>query len=143
MRGLMWEMSHPQVTFLADEEAPLDAKLLPVYALTEGLSQYQMRRIVADGGRGVRRRCWRKCFPTSCSSKYQLMPLVEAVRAIHQPADREELERARRRFVFQELFVLQLALSIRRSEQRSLQGVRAAGDARRSTPASAGCCRSS
>ena len=46
MRGLMWEMSHPQVTYLADEEAPLEAKLLPVYPLTEGLSQYQMRRIV-------------------------------------------------------------------------------------------------
>jgi ATP-dependent DNA helicase RecG len=49
------------------------------------------------------------------------MPLVEAVRAIHQPSDRDEMERARRRFVFQELFVLQLALSIRRSEQRQLK----------------------
>jgi ATP-dependent DNA helicase RecG len=49
------------------------------------------------------------------------MPLVEAVRAIHQPTDREQMERARRRFVFQELFVLQLALSIRRSEQRALK----------------------
>ena len=46
MRGLMWEMSHPQVTYLADEEAPIEAKLLPVYALTEGLSQFYMRRIV-------------------------------------------------------------------------------------------------
>ncbi|MBA3485121.1 MAG: ATP-dependent DNA helicase RecG, partial [Pirellulales bacterium] len=46
MRGLMWEMSHPQVTFLADEEAPLDTKLLPIYSLTEGLSQFYMRRIV-------------------------------------------------------------------------------------------------
>ncbi|HEX6960318.1 MAG TPA: ATP-dependent DNA helicase RecG [Lacipirellula sp.] len=117
MRGLMWEMSHPQVTFLADEEAPLDTKLLPVYSLTEGLSQFHMRRIVqttvdefADNLEEV--------FPEPLLKRYKLMPLVEAVRAIHHPANREEMERARRRFVFQELFVLQLALSIRRSEQR-------------------------
>ena len=119
MRGLMWEMSHPQITFLADEEAPLETKLVPVYSLTEGLSQFQMRRIVqaavdhaADALDEV--------FPAALLKQYQLMPLVEAVRTIHRPADRDELERARRRFVFQELFVLQLALSLRRSQQRSL-----------------------
>ena len=120
MRGLMWEMSHPQITFLADEEAPLETKLVPVYSLTEGLSQFQMRRIVqaavdhtADALDEV--------FPAALLNQYRLMPLVEAVRAIHRPADRDEMERARRRFVFQELFVLQLALSLRRSQQRALR----------------------
>jgi ATP-dependent DNA helicase RecG len=119
MRGLMWEMSHPQVTYLADEEAPLDTKLLPIYSLTEGLSQFYMRRIVqtaVDEFAGF----LEEVFPEPLLKQYKLMPLVEAVRAIHHPADREEMERARRRFVFQELFVLQLALSIRRSEQRQL-----------------------
>ena len=119
MKGLMWEMSHPLVTTLADEEAKIEAKLLPVYSLTEGLSQYHMRRIeqaavveFADQLEEV--------FPAALLKRFQLMPLVEAVRAIHQPSDRDEMERARRRFVFQELFVLQLALSIRRSDQRQL-----------------------
>jgi ATP-dependent DNA helicase RecG len=119
MRGLMWEMSHPQVTWLADEEATIDAKLVPVYSLTEGLTQYHMRRIVraaVDEFADV----LEEVFPTVLLNKYNLMPLVEAVRTIHHPVDREAMERARRRFVFQELFVLQLALSIRRSEQRGL-----------------------
>lgn len=120
MKGLMWEMSHPLVTSLAEEEAKVEAKLLPVYSLTEGLSQYHMRRIeqaavveFADQLEEV--------FPAALLKRFQLMPLVEALRAIHQPSDREEMERARRRFVFQELFVLQLALSIRRSDQRQLK----------------------
>ncbi len=120
MKGLMWEMSHPLVTTLADEEAKIEAKLLPVYSLTEGLSQYHMRRIeqaavveFADQLEEV--------FPAALLKRFQVMPLVEAVRAIHQPNDRDEMERARRRFVFQELFVLQLALSIRRSDQRQLK----------------------
>ncbi len=120
MRGLMWEMSHPQVTVLADEEAQLDAKLLPVYSLTEGLPQYQMRKITAAAVEDFAA-LLDEVFPPALLAKYKLMPLVDAVRAIHRPVDREELERATRRFVFQELFILQLALSIRRSEQRSLK----------------------
>jgi ATP-dependent DNA helicase RecG len=120
LRGLMWEMSHPQITYLADEEAPLETKLLPVYGLTEGLSQYHMRRFVkaaVDQFAGD----LQEVFPDALLKQYRLMPLVEAVRTIHSPADRPLLEQARRRFVFQELFILQLALSIRRSEQRSLK----------------------
>jgi ATP-dependent DNA helicase RecG len=120
MRGLMWEMSHPQVAFLADEEAAIDAKLLPVYSLTEGLSQYHMRRLVQTAVEQFAADL-EEVFPDPLLKKYSLMPLVEAVRAIHHPATREEMERARRRFVFQELFVLQLALSMRRSEQRALK----------------------
>jgi ATP-dependent DNA helicase RecG len=122
LRGLMWEMSHPQVTFLADEEAPLDARLVPVYSLTEGLPQHQMRKIIA-GAVEEYAPLLDEVFPADLLAKYQLMPLVDAVRAIHRPADRAELERATRRFVFQELFVLQLALAIRRSEQRSLKAL--------------------
>ena len=120
MKGLMWEMSHPLVTTLADEEAKIEAKLLPVYGLTEGLSQYHMRRIEQAAVTEFADQL-EEVFPASLLKRFQLMPLVEAVRAIHQPSDRDEMERARRRFVFQELFVLQLALSIRRSEQRQLK----------------------
>ncbi len=119
-RGMMWEMSHPQVTWLAAEElADEPRKLLPVYSLTEGLSQYHMRRMVeavveefADVPEEV--------FPQSLLSKYQLSPLTQALHDIHHPEDQEALDSARRRFVFQELFVLQLAVSIRRGQQREL-----------------------
>lgn len=120
MKGMMWEMSHPLVTSLAEEEAKIEAKLLPVYGLTEGLSQYHMRRIEQAAVTEFADQL-EEVFPAALLKRFELMPLVEAVRAIHQPSDREEMERARRRFVFQELFVLQLALSMRRSEQRQLK----------------------
>ena len=129
LRGLMWEMSHPQVTYLADEEAPLDSKLVPIYSLTEGLSQYHLRRI-EHAALDEFAEVLEEVFPAALLAEYRLMPLVEAVRAIHLPADRDELEQARRRFVFQELFVLQLALSIRRSEQRGLPAYPLPVDAR-------------
>ena len=129
LRGLMWEMSHPQTTFLADEQSPLETKIVPVYGLTEGLTQYHMRRhvqTVVDQYVDY----LEEVFPAPLLTRFQLMPLVAAVRAIHTPADHEELERARRRFVYQELFILQLALSLRRSQQRLLPAYPLPVDAR-------------
>ncbi|MCH2597321.1 MAG: DEAD/DEAH box helicase [Pirellulales bacterium] len=118
-RGLVWEMSHPQITWLAEEEAMASGKLLlPVYSLTEGLSQYHMRRIselavveYADVPEEV--------FPEDLQKKYELITLPHAIRSIHAPDDQRSLDAARRRFIFQELFILQLAISIRRSQQQS------------------------
>ena len=118
-RGLVWEMSHPQITWLAEEEAMASGKLLlPVYSLTEGLSQYHMRRIselavveYADVPEEV--------FPEDLQKKYELLTLPHAIRSIHAPDDQRSLDAARRRFIFQELFILQLAISIRRSQQQS------------------------
>jgi ATP-dependent DNA helicase RecG len=120
IRGMMWEMSHPQVTWLEQEEAPLDGrKLLPVYSLTEGLSQFHMRRIVANAVEDFAN-VPEEVFPRNLLKQYHLPLLADAIRGIHLPADQQELDRARRRFVFQELFVLQLAVSTRRAQQRSL-----------------------
>lgn len=121
MRGMMWEMSHPQVTYLADEETTSEGKqMLPVYSLTEGVSQYYMRRMVEAAVEGFAE-VPDEVFPLSLLQQYKLLPLTEAIRTIHAPDDERSLNQARRRFIFQELFVLQLALSIRRAQQRSLQ----------------------
>ena len=44
--GLRWEMTQPKAEFLGDDEQPTGGQVLPVYPLTEGLHQVQMRRIV-------------------------------------------------------------------------------------------------
>ncbi len=45
-RASTWEMSHPRVEPLEDDAESTTAGLLPVYALTEGIRQGAMRRIV-------------------------------------------------------------------------------------------------
>ena len=122
MRGGRWEMTHPHVTWLGDElaephqQAPT-RELQPVYSLTEGLSQYHMRRIagevvpkftdVPD-----------EVFSEDLLAAHTLMPIAEALREIHLPESIDAAAAARRRFIFQELFVLQLALAARRHQQR-------------------------
>jgi ATP-dependent DNA helicase RecG len=116
-RGGRWEMPHPRVTWLDEAEAEPKMRLLPLYPLTEGINQYQMRRIVANALERFSP-VLEEVFPDALLQQYDLMPLAEALPAIHSPQDSEQLARARRRFIFQELFVLQLAVVARRWQQQ-------------------------
>jgi len=46
--------------------------------------------------------------------RHGLMPIADALRSIHWPENQEALEAARNRLVFEELFLLQLALAVRK-----------------------------
>jgi len=89
----------------------------PVYRLTEGVHQWELRRLA----RNVIQKyssLVEDAFPESLRTKYFLLSIQEAIQGIHFPKTQEMLDRARRRFVFQELFLLQLALEIRRRQQQ-------------------------
>jgi ATP-dependent DNA helicase RecG len=119
LRGSTWQMSHPQITWLGDDEQRPVGSLLPIYALTEGISQYHMRRFVQTVVEDYAA-LLEEVFPPALLTQYELLSLQPALASIHQPADSQALLPARRRFVFQELFVLQLALSIRRDSFQQL-----------------------
>ncbi len=116
-KGGRWEMAHPRVTWLDGPEDQPEMRLLPLYPLTEGLSQYQVRKMVASAVEHYGH-VLEEVFSADLLQQYDLMPLAEALPAIHSPQDAQQLERARRRFVFQELFILQLAVVARRWQQQ-------------------------
>ncbi len=112
-QGLCFELAHPRVVVLGPSNQPVRGEMLSLYASTDGLKQPRLRHIVrllldefAEGMEEV--------FPGEFLSEHQLLPISTALRWIHQPASPEQAEQARRRFVYQELFVLQLALALRR-----------------------------
>ncbi len=115
--GLAWEMTHPQVETLAEDEPLPPGKLLPIYPLTEGLRQWEIRKIVRsvlDGYAAL----LEEVFPEDYLESHDLWPLSRALPEIHFPVSDETLAHARRRFVYQELFILQLALAVKRHQQR-------------------------
>ncbi len=118
--GLMWEMHHPRVTTLGEDEEEPAGRILPVYPLTEGLQQWEIRRIVQEVVAAYAD-LLDEAFPAEYLEDHDLWPIRRAVREIHFPGDHESLEHARRRFVYQELFILQLALAIKRHQQQHLR----------------------
>ncbi len=88
-------------------------RLVPVYALTEGLSADTLRQAIAKVLPLVRH--WPDPLGRQLvEEELQLPSRAEAVEQIHRPLDEERLQRARRRLVFDEFLLLQLALGLRR-----------------------------
>lgn len=111
--GLRWEMVHPRVEFLADDEDAPAGRILPVYSLTEGINQTQMRRAIS-GVVESHAALVEDVFPADYLEAHRLWPISAALPQIHEPESEASLEQARRRFIYQELLVLQLALAFRK-----------------------------
>ena len=86
------------------EDPKATGRLLPVYRAAEGLSQNQLRkwtRAALDQAKG----CYLEPLPAHIVAKWQLCPPEEAFEAIHFPENTEDVAKARRRLIFEELFV--------------------------------------
>ncbi len=118
--GLVWEMSHPKVDFLGDEAEMPKGQIVPVYPLTEGMQQWQMRKIVAEVVAAFGN-LLEEIFPDDYLKAHDLWPLPRAIQQIHSPENADELAGARRRLAYQELFLLGLALALKRHQQHDLR----------------------
>ena len=116
-QGLLWQMVHPKMTPLAKDESKPPSEVMPVYPLTEGLKQYQVRRIIKPILQ-THVELLDEVFPQEYLKEHNLWPIHQALQQIHFPESMEKLGMARRRFIYQELFILQLAITIRRAQIR-------------------------
>src|SRR5690606_6745949 len=92
----------------------------PIYPMTEGLQQGTMRRAMEHLlPQAVE--LLDEVFPDEYLTEHQLLPLKQALPEVHFPTSQETLAAARRRFIYQELFILQLALAVRRRQQEDRQ----------------------
>ncbi len=117
-KDVVWEFSHPNVVLLEGDAVPTERHLLPIYPLTAGLTQGCLRRRAAD----VVDRCAAELdeiLPESLLQKKKLLGIEQAVRQMHAPQTQTQADDARRRFAYQELLTLQLAMGLRRAERRS------------------------
>ncbi len=132
--GISFEMRHPETTILAADQPLPKAKPIPVYPLTDGLQQRHVASAVAavlehltdsieealpESIRLVATQIVHNVGDTAPASSTAppsppLLGIAKALLSIHQPNTVDEANEARHRFIFQELFVYQLALAMRR-----------------------------
>ncbi len=97
------------------------ARWVPVYPLTQGISQRWLRKLIKHVVDAWAPRV-EDFLPEDLRRRLGLMPLAEAYRNIHFPDDEESLKAARRRLVFDELLLLQLGILRQRHLWRSQRG---------------------
>lgn len=114
-----WSMVHPEVDPVAAAGAMQGFR--GVYPLTEtlrnrGVSSRTLFNYIQSALSSTQRIS--ETLPQYVISRLNLMPLNEAIVVIHNPQNNEQLQRARFRFKFEELFYMQLNI-LRYTRQRS------------------------
>ena len=108
------------------EESRIVGRILPVYPLTEGVSQRAMRLLVAQALEAVGEpEAW---IPQSLRARHGLPGLGEARRGLHFPESEEEQAAARRALAYTELFYYQLRLERSRRARKTVERRRERGD---------------
>ncbi|MDD5457692.1 MAG: ATP-dependent DNA helicase RecG [Candidatus Margulisbacteria bacterium] len=89
-------------------------RVVPVYPLTSGIYQKQLRAIV---GRALKMELPQVAdpFPQELLDKYNLVSLREAIGQYHYPRDEKAYLSSKRRLIFEDFIYLQLSLAISRS----------------------------
>lgn len=95
-------------------------KIFPIYPLTEGITQKDMRNIIASALEKVEGSLNDE-FPASIRKAFRLAEKNFALSNIHFPRTVESLKEARRRLVFEELFYIKMALSLMREKNQMEQ----------------------
>ena len=83
-------------------------RIIPIYPSINGLSQNTLRKIIENALLEVDK--LPETIPDYLIKKYELMGKQEATRQIHFPDNFEKYNKARKRLVFEELLIMQLAL---------------------------------
>jgi len=122
----MLETYHPEIIEVGDEHEI--GRLIPVYPEIEGIPQRRIRRIVMDAisrfTQGLE-----DPLPTKIREARQLPELRKAIKEVHFPSEsrpedlRIRRSPAQRRLIFDEFFMLQLALALKRSKASRERGI--------------------
>ena len=92
-------------------------RIIPVYHLSSGLQQNAIRQSIRQGLDSCHGRI-PELLPDSVRKEYGLIAAEDAYESIHYPQNVTSLGQARRRFVFEELFLLSCALGSRQKADR-------------------------
>ena len=96
------------------EESMEKQRIRPVYRASAAIPSKFMERIVENALNQVKGNI-KEFIPDYIVKKYRLMGFEESLRQVHFPDSEESLALAKRRLIFEELFLLQLGLLMEKS----------------------------
>lgn len=99
-------------------------RIVPLHPATQGLSSTAMRRIVRAALDAVDPRAITEPIPDELRASQGFADRATAIENIHFPTDSDSLRRARERLLFEELFLMQVGLAVRKRRlERETKGV--------------------
>ena len=107
IKGSKVEMNSP--VFDSKDTNKHTGKIVPIYPTTFNLPQTTLRKIIENGLEQINDGL-EEYMPNYILNKYDLLGINEAIKKIHEPDKFDDFKLARKRLVFEELLIMQLAL---------------------------------
>lgn len=107
------ELLNPEFEILDADDPRSVGRIVPVYAATAGLNEKWLRRVI-DSLLDALPSEPREILPAAIVEKFHFIDAATAVREMHRPTDEKNFRAARQRLVFEEFFLLQTGLALRR-----------------------------
>ncbi|MBQ7155823.1 MAG: ATP-dependent DNA helicase RecG [Synergistaceae bacterium] len=117
-RYIVPKFTHPEFEILKRGAIPeLIGKIFPIYPGTAELTQKIIKKFVALTLDKYSEQCLKEFLPQRVLERYGMMSFREAITQIHGPSDELSFVKARNRLAFDEFFLLQAGVIMRRNSQ--------------------------
>ena len=117
------QLLSPEYEVIQDAETNIkEGGIIPVYPLTERISQVHFRKIMKEAVHHFTDRI-EELLPQEILIKNQLLSLDKAIREIHFPESFDILKKAKSRLVYDELLILEMAMALRRHGIKEETGI--------------------
>lgn len=113
------QMNTPQIENLGEFAEP-DHGIVPIYALSDGVSQFVVRSAVRNWFQS--HEVMEEILPEEILSNHRYMKRYDAFKAMHFPESSEQYELARHQLAYEELFVMQTGLALLRNKEQRHKG---------------------
>lgn len=113
---------HMKNPVIFDKQIDKNLRIYPVYKKMTGISAEFMQQLI-DASLGV---LTDDPLPADILNRYHLMPLADALNALHHPAQIEDVKKARKRFVYEQMlsFALRLETDSRNLSKGSIYNIK-------------------
>ncbi len=106
----------------SEEHLEKEAGIIPVYPLTEHISQEHFRKIMREAVYHFADTV-EENLPDEILEKNHFISLRDAIRDIHFPKTFEHIKNAKSRLAYNELFILQMAMALRKRSMKEEAGI--------------------
>ena len=122
------EILNPEMEIADKTDITTTGRIVPIYSVNDAISQKFLRNLIRQVT-SQEQSCFLESLPSDIISTYQLMSRREALTNIHFPDNYDDLSLARRRLVFEELYVIQCGLAfLKRRNKKVGYGLKHAPD---------------
>ncbi len=117
------QLLSPEYEIIHNEENDdKEGEVIPIYSLTEQISQGYFRKIMREAVHHFANVA-EEILPEEIQERNRLIPLPDALKDIHFPKTFEHVKNAKLRLAYNELFILQTAMALRRRSVKEETGI--------------------